>query len=130
MLRKDVRERTNDAELWWCICEVGHGSLTQLQGWTRQVVISLELLNFVPATPKIPQDLRCTFEVFTSMGGHAVNCRTDFTVSLSDRVIGFVGFSCEVRPFFRHFDWDAGNLAKSYGVATLAIAKPLGWKVI
>jgi len=36
--------------------EVGHGSLTQLQGWTRQ-------------------DLRCTFEVFTSMGGHAVNCR-------------------------------------------------------
>lgn len=40
---------------------------------------------------KIPQDLRCTFEVFTSMGGHAVNCRTHFIVSLSDRVIGWFG---------------------------------------
>jgi len=26
--------------------------------------------------------------------------------------------------------WDAGNLAKSYGVATLAIARRLGWKVM
>lgn len=36
--------------------EVGHGSLTLLQGWSRQ-------------------DLRCSFDAFTSMGGHAVNSR-------------------------------------------------------
>ncbi|CAK9046947.1 Kv channel-interacting protein 2 (KChIP2) (A-type potassium channel modulatory protein 2) (Cardiac voltage-gated potassium channel modulatory subunit) (Potassium channel-interacting protein 2) [Durusdinium trenchii] len=36
--------------------EVGHGSLKQLQGWSRQ-------------------DLRCSFETFSSMGGHAVNSR-------------------------------------------------------
>ena len=103
MLRKDVPEWTNDAELWWSLYLWGWpwipDSIAGLDA-SGVVVISLELLNFVPATPKIPQDLRCTFEVFTSMGGHAVNCRTDFTVSLLDWVIGSVGFTSRVRPFF------------------------------